>query len=356
MIFDGISTVMPIYIGPGTEHDIAKTASDIRRAALSVVTQDVPIPLELVVIDDGSRFPLKELPQLVDIFSHPLVRTIRLSQNHGLTYALNAGLNKAQYGLIARIDGDDVWRPHKLTKQLKLFQSDPDLTIVGTGMRAIRADGGVGKDHIRGSSWGDMLQFFASEGCPLPHGSILARRDIFSLLGGYSHAPQYQHCEDFALWGVWLRFFKAAMLPEILFEYHLSETQISSRHEVQQRTASRIIQSAFLALGNHGKIPSALEKVARALGTCLLNAGRILYAAWRYYDYILVDPELEKMVRILMPDRRVFSYAKVVQLLTDRFAYINLNESFDRSISAHVRILHTRADLEKLVSAHCDGP
>lgn len=344
MSFTGISTLLPVYL-PRVE---AEALRRLRRAASSVLTQDCRLPLELVVIDDGSARPLAQLPELAGLLSRHDVSYIRMLGNHGLVFALNAGLNRARHDLIARIDADDCWRPGKLNKQLEALIADPDLTIIGTGMRVLAQDGSF-TDHLRGSSWQELLDFYASVGCPLPHGSILARKDIFTLLGGYSHFPDYRHCEDLALWGVWLRFFKAAMLEEVLFEYTLSESQVSSLHAQQQQAASGRLQRLFLELKNHQAIPAALTQVAHILGTSLIETGKILCVAWQYYDYILVDEALYEPVRTLLPERRVHLYREVVDLRAGRFLYLHENDHFQRDVADHVSCLHDISHIRPLL-------
>ena len=226
---------MPVYLRSLDQFLLAS----FRRAAESVLSQACTTPTELLIVDDGSIIRLNEQPELDGIFRRDNVRYIRLSRNQGLVFALNVGLTQARYDLIARIDADDYWRPGKLVKQLAVFSEDQDLSIVGTAMRLVHRDNARDCDHVRGSTWQDVLDFFSGVGCPFPHGSILARKCVFELLGGYPHAPQFRHCEDFALWGVWVRFFKCAMLEDVLFEYSISEDQVSTRYAEQQQRAAQ---------------------------------------------------------------------------------------------------------------------
>ena len=53
------------------------------------------------------------------------MRVLRLLQNQGLEFALNAGISFRRVDLIGRMDGDDYWRPGKLKKQLRLLRRIP---------------------------------------------------------------------------------------------------------------------------------------------------------------------------------------------------------------------------------------
>jgi glycosyltransferase involved in cell wall biosynthesis len=336
-MFNGVSTIMPIFLralGPSA-------VSNMLRAADSVLSQDCNIPLELLIVDDGSTPAVQSLPEVQPLLADPRVRTVRLVQNQGLVFAENTGLSLARYDLVARLDGDDSWRPGKLRKQVELFVSDPDLTLVGTSMRLVHPrDRSLDRDELRGGSWAEVLEIFERVGCPFPHGSILARKEVFEILGGYPHSMAYIHCDDFALWGTWVRFCKVAILNEVLFEYTVSDHQISSVYGEQQRRASGTVHQAFLDLGDHSRIPTAIAAIATKLGISVFNASRILCKAWRFYDEILVDADLYEAARIVFPDRVVHRYEEAPDLLGDRFFYLHFG-AFDESRSRHARIVHT---------------
>ncbi len=320
MSFSGVSTILPVYLRSLDARKLAK----FQRAIDSVLDQECSIPIELIVVDDGSAVPIRE-----HILNRQNVTHIRLSRNAGLVFALNAGLTRARHDLIARIDADDYWRRGKLAQQLAVFSRDPDLSIVGTAMRLVHVDSARDCDHVRGTTWQHVLDFYAEVGCPFPHGSILARKDVFTLLGGYPHDPRFRHCEDFALWGTWVRFFKCAMIEEVLFEYSISEDQISARYFEQQRLASSAVQRSFLDLANHRQIPGAAAEVAQFLGRPLLETGKILFIAWRYYTDILADGVIFDAVKMLVPDRRIHRPEDARNVTADRCFYLGEHHSFD---------------------------
>jgi glycosyltransferase involved in cell wall biosynthesis len=332
---------MPVLL----RHVTRAVLGDLIRAAESALSQDCALAHELLVVDDGSDPALESIRELQHLLANPRVRVLRLVQNQGLVYALNAGLTQARYELIARIDGDDFWRPGKLRKQLELLASDPDLTLVGTSMRLTHPHNpSLDQDDLRGGGWQEVLSFFTRVGCPFPHGSILARKDVFTTLGGYPHSATFTHCEDFALWGSWVRFFKVAILGEVFFDYTVSEHQVSARFAEQQRRASRVVHRTFLDLGDSAGIPHAVAEIAQYLHLPLLKTGHLLAHAWMYYDHILVNPELKETVRSVFPDRAIHLYQATPDLLADRFFYLHRG-AFDKRRSQHARCVCTVDDL-----------
>lgn len=310
---NGITTILPLYL---RDPDAAAVQS-LERAIDSVLSQDTQsLPHELLIIDDGSDPPIQ---------SPRGCRIIRLRRNRGLTYALNAGLSQSHHHLIARIDADDAWRPGKLARQLALFAADPALTLAASSMRLHHeANPSQDRDELRGGDWSHTLDLTTRIGCPFPHGSILARRDVFEQLGGYPQNARYDHAEDFALWSQWIRFFKVAIANEVFLDYTVSKSQISSRFANEQRHASQAAAAPLNALGEkRAQIPSAIGALAAALELDLLAASRILFNAWRYSTHIFTDASLYDAAATVFPDRAVHRCSEIYSLLGGQFYWLS---------------------------------
>ena len=212
---------------------------------------------------------------------------------------------ESRYPFVARLDADDQWLPTKIAKQFALLQNDRDLSITATGMTLVTADGKPVETHVRSGDWNGILRFFVDVGCPFPHGSVVARRDIFHLLGGYPHDPAMSHCEDYALWGVWLRFFKPAMVEEALYDYTVSDGSVSVQNREQQLNASRRVCANFAAINAADRLPEALGQLAHVLNVSLIQAGIVAYRLWRYRLMVQIPSDAVAAVRVLMPDRLV---------------------------------------------------
>jgi glycosyltransferase involved in cell wall biosynthesis len=295
-----ISVILPVFIRKPS----AQATVFLERSLETVINQNYPDDFEVIVVDDGSPEPVADVMGKTVYKTDMRIRWERLPRNSGLVYALNFGLRLAKYPFIARIDADDCWRPGKIEKQMRLFEKDPDLSIVGTGMSLVCENGNVLEDIVRPGSWDGVLDLFRNVGCPFPHGSIIALKSVFMLLGGYPHATRFAHCEDFALWGLWLRFFKPAMIEEVLYDYTVSESSVSAIHAEHQRNGSEYVHRQFLSLESK-RIPEALIRLGEILGLSVLDVGRLCFLIWKYSPTItLPKPALQPM-QILMPDRRL---------------------------------------------------
>src|SRR5499427_4779436 len=104
------------------------------RAIASVLAQD-SVRFELIVVDDASRDGTADyLATLCD----PRIRTITAGRNGGPSAARNLGLKAARAGIVAFLDSDDAYLPHRLAAPLAAFAADTGL--VCTLSSAIRHD------------------------------------------------------------------------------------------------------------------------------------------------------------------------------------------------------------------------
>ena len=110
-------------------------AATLDRALASVFGQ-TRVPDEVIVVDDAST---DETESVVRRF--PEVLYLRLQRNSGAAHARNEGVRRARGDLIAFLDSDDVWLPHKSERQLSHMGKAPHLQLLCTGIAVNFATG-----------------------------------------------------------------------------------------------------------------------------------------------------------------------------------------------------------------------
>lgn len=95
---------------------------------------------ELIIVDDASTDNTSSLI-MKGYLHHPKITYIRNPVNYGVTKTYNAALRASTGDLIAFLDGDDLFYPNKLEKQVKLFEEDPDLALSGHDVDYIDREG-----------------------------------------------------------------------------------------------------------------------------------------------------------------------------------------------------------------------
>jgi glycosyltransferase involved in cell wall biosynthesis len=112
----------------------------VGRAIESALEQEYPPELlDVVVIDDGSTDATAEVVTEL-ARRHP--GRVRLVQqpNAGYVAATNRAIAEATGELLALLDADDVWLPHKTRRQVEMLEAQPDLGMVFSDMRIIDQD------------------------------------------------------------------------------------------------------------------------------------------------------------------------------------------------------------------------
>ena len=165
----------------------------VRAAVAAVVGQDYPGPIECLVVHD------QEEPDstLVDVgeAAHK-VTVLSNRRTAGLAGARNTGLDVASGAFIATCDDDDTWHPSKLTKQLALMREEPDLLVVGSGIRLLFPHGRIVEWPGRGPRI-DQATLLRNRVKELHSSTLLMRRDAFAKAGRYDESLPHGYAEDY---------------------------------------------------------------------------------------------------------------------------------------------------------------
>lgn len=144
----------------------------MRAAAQSVVAQDYPGDIELIVVFDAGEVAPVEL----DLGPNRTLRTLTNSRTPGLAGARNTGTMAASHGLVASLDDDDTWMPGKLSAQVPLFAESDEVVLVASAMEV---DDGQ-RRHVRLAP-GDLVthaELIANRIPALHSSSFVFRRDV----------------------------------------------------------------------------------------------------------------------------------------------------------------------------------
>lgn len=202
----GFSVLMAVYAGDRLDY--------LRRAVLSSTVEQTCVPTQLVIVRDG---PVPEAVQsfldrlaiwLDERFAQagryeavPEITVLELAKNSGLAHALNQGLLRCRYELVARADSDDVSLPERFATIIPLLDSHAGrYDVVGSAIREFSGDERgrqLGQTRILPAG-GKPLLDFARARSPLHHPSVAFRKSAIQCVGGY---PEHNgRFEDYLLW------------------------------------------------------------------------------------------------------------------------------------------------------------
>ena len=110
----------------------------LRESIESILTQTYT-NFELLIINDASTEE-----HIVPVISSYLDSRIVYcySDKKNIASALNIGIHKARGKYIARMDSDDIAYPERLEKQINYLESNPHISLIGTGMTLMPLEGG----------------------------------------------------------------------------------------------------------------------------------------------------------------------------------------------------------------------
>jgi len=181
-----VSAVIAVYNSAGT----------IERAIESVLSQDF-IGFEVVVVDDGSTdSTVERLEQWGD-----KIRVVRQA-NSGPSSARNNGVRVAAGEYVAFLDADDVWMPGKLARTVEALDNAPGAALAYSNFVSVNEAGREQKDSFvsaecdHAPSMGEML----TRWWPILTSTVVMRRKVFDLCGGFHEAFKSAGYEDPYLW------------------------------------------------------------------------------------------------------------------------------------------------------------
>jgi hypothetical protein len=165
----------------------------VRESIAAVVGQDYPGRIECIVVHDQEP-PDQELTRLGT--PRRTVRVVANSHSPGLPGARNTGLDIARDEFIAGCDDDDTWHPAKLRAQIERLLGEPDLLVVGTGIRLMLPRGKIHNWPGRAEeiSYQLLLRNRVKE---LHSSTLVMRREAFAKAGPYDEVIPNGHGEDY---------------------------------------------------------------------------------------------------------------------------------------------------------------
>jgi glycosyltransferase involved in cell wall biosynthesis len=196
----------------------ADTPSFLMESLESLFTQSLR-PLEVVIVEDG---PIpRALKEVIDHYRSKLnIISVRIEKNLGLAKALNIGLQKCSYDLVARMDADDICLPDRFYVQVRYMEANPDVSAASAWIEEF-GEQRTETSIRRLPEGGDQLRRFARRRSPLSHPVSIFRREKILSVGGY---PPFRNAQDYALWSsLMVKGYRLANIPKVLLRMRVGD-------------------------------------------------------------------------------------------------------------------------------------
>lgn len=227
-----ISVILPVY---NTERFLAECIASLRAQTCT--------DFEVLAVDDASTDGSWGLLKAVAAKDRR-IRVFRHARNRGIAAALRTAKARLRGEFLARMDSDDVAHPRRLELQLRRFDSEPGLGLVGGAMMLWTP---AGKKYSGSPEGHDAIRTAFVFQNAVAHPTVMCR---LSALKGLRYRDGYYATEDYDLWTHMVLRTRFANLPEALIDYRVHPAQSGpSRAMDQYEAASRVRIQYLIALG-----------------------------------------------------------------------------------------------------------
>ena len=188
------------------------------KALNSIFYQTLP-PKEIVLVLDG---PItKEAEEIIEKKKNEMnLVLVPLPKQNSLGAALQKGLEKCQYSLVARMDSDDIAKENRLEKEADFLENHPEICAVGSNIAEFEEEGVILREKKMPETKAEVYRYGKYRN-PLNHMTVLFRKSDIEEVGGYQDVAGL---EDYDLWIRLLAEDKGiANIGEVLVEARLGD-------------------------------------------------------------------------------------------------------------------------------------
>lgn len=232
------SVLMPVYIKENPKY--------LQESLESVLNQTYAAN-EIVLVKDGAL--TNELDSIIEKYkleNNKSFKVIEIEENVGLGKALNIGLKHCSNEIVARMDSDDICVKDRFEKQIKVFENNEDVHLVGSYISEFTTDKEV-IENIRTVpiNYEEIIKYSKRRN-PLNHMTVMYKRDAVLDSGNYQESYL---TEDYNLWVRMLaKGYKAINIPESLVMARCNKDTYKRRGGIRYIKSEYSLQRKFLKM------------------------------------------------------------------------------------------------------------
>jgi glycosyltransferase involved in cell wall biosynthesis len=199
--------------------------------------------MEVIVFDDGSTDKTRSIIEKI-IQDDTRVRLITSQQKTGIAAARQHLLKESSGEFFAPFDADDIMQAGWLDTGLAILKSREDIAAVYGKSRFISQDG----EDLQKTHGSPYSRINCYECHPVPHGSVIARRQAIDAVGGYleTGASEKSVLIDFFIWARLSIRFEMLFVDSFTYYYRKHDNQITTKTDRFPK-AMKYIQNYLLA-------------------------------------------------------------------------------------------------------------
>lgn len=257
------SVLLSVYIKEKPEY--------LKKSIESIYFDQTLKPNEIILVEDGKLTEelYKIIEELKKRIGKDILKTVQLEKNMGLGNALQNGIKKCQFELIARMDTDDIAYPSRFEKQINYFKENPDTDVLGSYMTEF-VDSIENIICLKDAPANDIdMKKYMKNRDPVNHPSVMFKKAKVLEAGNYQEIFLN---EDTYLWARMLsKGHKFRNILEPLVYFRVNDDTYKRRGGVRYLKADFKIQNELNKLGITNKIEMIINLSIRIIIRLLPN-------------------------------------------------------------------------------------
>lgn len=222
----------------------AYNAAPFVAAAIESVIAQTETDWRILLVDDGSTDNTRDI---VEPYAQQLGSrlTYIFQQNRGLPAARNTAIRNGSSPILALLDADDLWLPHRLADSLASFEGRPQVGL-SYGLITRFSDTGDVIDTFPGNGdrgENDVARWIYTRKIELPCPSVSFRRECIEKVGFFDETMRATEDRD-----MWLRIaqhYKVAFVPRVIALYRKSPNSMSGDLSRMLRSQLQFIEKHY---------------------------------------------------------------------------------------------------------------
>lgn len=165
---------------------------------------------EIIIVNDGSPDP--RVKRILDAYKDPRLKVFH-QKNSGFVSALSKAIELSCGEFIAIQGAGDISYRERIGKQYDYLIRNPKVGALGAGY-AVSSQSSSLLRYRKPLAKREAKEL--SRGVPFTHGTVMYRRTIYQLAGGYD--PRFKYCSDWELYFRILKISKIEGIDKILYK------------------------------------------------------------------------------------------------------------------------------------------
>ncbi|WP_088188409.1 glycosyltransferase [Desulfosporosinus sp. FKA] len=175
-----------------------KEKPEYLRLAIDSMLNQTVAPDEIIIVKDGPLTDeLEAVLQEYTTANPALFNIVPSEKNLGLGMALNLGLQHCKNELVARMDTDDIAKPDRCEKQLRVYEYTPDLSLLGSSVDEFYSAPSQVVSRRVVPTEHKVIYEYAKKRSAFNHPTVMYKKSKVLEVGGYGNLRRNQDVDLF---------------------------------------------------------------------------------------------------------------------------------------------------------------